>query len=102
MAAQPTNHLLDQVAVPTTSATIYPQRVLEDYGTVQVESGATTFVMQVLGRSSPEAPWAILATITQADLDGSGGAVFLVALLPEMALDLTALSNASFDAWLNE
>lgn len=102
MDLKPTHLMLDGADVPTTSDTVYPQRVLEDYGTAQVESTALTFELNIRGRSAPDAPWSILATITEADVDQNGTAVTLVALLPEMSFDLAALSDSACSAWLNE
>jgi len=82
-----------------------PQRIKDEMGVFYTEwlntpSGA----MKLQGRSSPNAPWCDLVSITQANLNGAGQYATLVTLMPEMRLVLPTVGNSTvtFTAWILE
>jgi hypothetical protein len=102
--AGPTRHLLNAVTAPVATPEFAPQRVTEETGVVHLHFTGASFSIQVQGRSDPTAPWYTIDTQTQASapaLDPNGSKAIIVALFPEMRLDLTAITG-TLSAWIVE
>jgi hypothetical protein len=86
-----TVRLLDAVAATGAGATFNIQRAREERGGLHVWSTVTSFTLQIQGRSDLNAPWCPIATYTNADLDAQGCIAALVALMPDMRANCTAM-----------
>ena len=109
--------LFDGVAAAesTTSAEIYPQRLLDETGAIQIfvdgDPGTSTGQVSVQGRLDALASWVDVATLTFAEVGGANPRSKIEAdvdILPQMRAKMTATSGTftatgfNVDFWIME
>lgn len=98
-------HYTSLPTVPATSSTFRTDmHALSPKVNLQckIVGAAVTFTLVLQGRVSPDASFAQIASLTNADVDASGVAFLTTQAYPEMQLTLSAIGGTAtaFDAWI--
>lgn len=97
-----TRKLIDEATATETSAAFQPQRRQDEVGKTQVEITGGSATIKIQGRSSTDAPWATLLSVTEADMGDNDTFFAVIELTTHMRADLTTISGATVNVWLTE